>query len=140
MYLFFVIVLDEVFWGTIFFFVFQVSVGIVRYSCCVHCCSIYQIYWSSDRCGSEIALWCFFSEKNGRHSTDSFPFVWPSQLDIHKFYTNLKDSAAFLVLLLQFQLAYGTWKCLVFDFRFFGNMSSYVFIWDAFFLVTTFPF
>ena len=82
----------------------------------------------------------FFPKKNCRHSTESFPFVWPSQLDIHKFFTNLKDSAAFFVLLLQFQLAYGTWKCLVFDFRFFGNMYSYVFICDAFFLVTTFPF
>ena len=82
----------------------------------------------------------FFRKKNCRHSTDSFPFVWPSQLDIHKFFTNLNDSAAFLGWLLQFQLAYGTWKCLVFYFRFFGIMSSYVFICDAFFSLQLFPF
>ena len=82
-----------------------------------------------------------FSEKIFRHSADSFPFVWPSQLDIHQFFANLKDSAAFLGFLLQFQLAYGTWKFFVLISDFFLDkcllMSSSVM---RFFSLQLFPF
>ena len=47
------------------FFIFQESVWLVESSWFVHCCSIHQVYWDSDRCRSELPLWCFLSEKNG---------------------------------------------------------------------------
>ena len=67
---------------------------LVKSSWCVHCCSINQVSWISDRCRSEFALWWFFVRKSCRHSTGSFFFLVLTtrhSLSFHKF----KDSAAF---------------------------------------------
>ena len=54
-------------------------------------------------------------------------------------FLNLKDRAAFLMLIMHFSFVDVTWECLVFDFSFlYGIMSFYVSISDAVFLVTSF--
>ena len=40
-----------------FFFIFQDTVWLVKSSWCVHCCSIHQFFWVSDRCRSVFAQW-----------------------------------------------------------------------------------
>ena len=71
---FFVFVLDAIFCGTNFF-IFQVTVWLVKSSWCDHCCSIHQVSWVSDRFIREFALWWFFVRKSCRHSTGSFFFL-----------------------------------------------------------------
>ena len=65
-YVFFVFILDAVFCGTNFF-IFQDSVWLVKKPWHVHCFSIHQFYWVSDRCWSGFELWWFFVEKSCRH-------------------------------------------------------------------------
>ena len=63
---FFVFTLDAIFCGTNFF-IFQDSVWLVKKYWRVHCFSIHQFYWISDRCRSGFELWWFFVEKSCRH-------------------------------------------------------------------------
>ena len=68
---FFVFILDAIFCGTKLF-IFQDNVWLVKKSWWVHCCSIHQDYWFSDRCGSEFALWWFFVRKKLSSQIGSF--------------------------------------------------------------------
>ena len=71
---FFVLILDAIFCGTNFF-IFQDIVWLVKSSWCVHCCSIPQFYWVSDRCRSGYALWGFFFRKKVVVTNWLFPLV-----------------------------------------------------------------
>ena len=70
-------------------FVFQDIVWLVKSFCCIHCCSIHQVYCVSGRCRSEFALWWFFVRKSCRHNTGSFSFFLfltnRHSLSFHKF-------------------------------------------------------
>ena len=49
------------------FFIFQDIVWLIKKIWRVHCFSIHQFYWVSDRCRSGFELWRFLSEKSCRH-------------------------------------------------------------------------
>ena len=121
-----------------FFFIFQDLVWLVKSSWCVHCCTIHQFFWVSDRCTSEFALWWFFVRKK---LSQYWQFFFLFSLDQQTFlvFINLKNRAAFLGLIMHFSLVDVIWECLIIDFSFFcGIMSFYVSISDAVFLVTSF--
>ena len=117
---------------------FSGLVWLLQSSWCVPCRSIHQVYWVSDRCRSDFALWWFFVGKHCRHSTGSFSF-WSWLPDIPWFFINFKDSVAFLGLIMHCLLIVDTWACLVVDFRFLSvDQCHFVSISHAVFLVTNF--
>ena len=80
-----------------FFFIFQDTVWLVKSSWCVHCCSIHQFYWVSDRCRSGSALWWFFVRKNLSSKLVVFTSVCSWLLNVSSILTSLKYTATFLV-------------------------------------------
>ena len=118
-------------------FTFQDSVWIVKLPWCVCCCSTLRIYWFCVRCRSKGALWCIFARKSCCHNTGCFLIFLVLITKYFLFY--IKNSGKFLELVMNCLLVNGSWECLIVEFRFFsGNVSFYVFIIDAVFLVTIF--
>ena len=68
---FFMFILDAIFCGTSFF-IFQDSVWLVKKFWCVHCCSIHQFHWVSDRRRSGFAQWWFFVRRKLSSQIGSF--------------------------------------------------------------------
>ena len=116
---FFVCIFDGIFCGTIFFN-FEDSVWLVKSTWCVNCCFIRQIYWVGDSCRSEFELWWFFVRKKIVVTVLAvFLSFWSWLPDIIWVFTNLKDSGAFLGLVMPLKLVKGTWEGLIIDFTFF---------------------
>ena len=116
-----------------FFFIFQDLVWLVKSSWCVHCCTIHQFFWVSDRCRSEFALWWFFVRKK---LSQYWQFFFLFSLDQQTFlvFINLKDRAAFLGLIMHFSLVDVIWECLIIDFSFFlwNHVFLCVYQWCGF--------
>ena len=84
------------------FFHFQDIVWLVKSFWCVHCCSIHQFYWVSDRCRSEFVLWWFFVRKNLSSKYWQFFFLFGRDYQTFLVSIKLKDRAVFLGLIMHF--------------------------------------
>ena len=117
-----VFILDAIFCGIIFFFIFQDSVWLVKKSWWVHCCSIHQFYWLSDRCRSRFALWSFFIRKNCRHKLVVSTIFWSWLLNVSSVLTTKKIHCdIFFGLLKRCGQAGASWEYYVFDFGFYDS-------------------
>ena len=113
---------------------------LVKSSWCVHCCSIDQVYWVSDRCRSQFALWCFLSEKVVVTVLAVFLSFWSWLPDIPCFHKFERQSCLF-GLIMHFLPVDCTWECLIIDFIFF--LESCLFMCLSvmrFFWLQVFPF
>ena len=89
-------------------FSFFRTVWLVKSSWCVHCCSIHQFSWVSDRCRSGFALWYFLSEKSCRHKLVASTSFWSWLLNASSILTSLKYAA------LLFWFVNALWVCWLF--------------------------
>ena len=124
------------------FFNFSNIVWLVKSSWYVHCCSNHQLYWVSDCCWSEFALWWFFVRKNVVTVLAVFLSFWSLLPDITWVFINLKERADFLWSIMYCLLVNSTWECLLFDFSFFPVESWLLMCLTVmrFFSLQVFPF
>ena len=85
----FVFILDAIFCGTIFFFIFQDSFWLVKKSWYVHSCSTQQFYWVSDHCRGDLRCDELLSEKSCRHKLVVSTSFWYWLLNVSSVFTSL---------------------------------------------------